>query len=243
MPTNGFSIEPQAKLLAQARTNFLSEAKEMRGTRSLGWLLGSNPSGAATQALCGRRRARELRAGLGFWKLWELGVWRWRGGDLLGLGSGQLCVCVCVFLVFLLFFPGGGCFGFSVACFHLVSHEDLLLRVLASESIRSTCRAKEKLFSTVQAWTCQILAKRQLQGSKSRLPPSEHPNPPKIGSKMGGEFTYPKMAPLVLTHSHMFGQTKREQESEHGCANQFSRGHPPPPKRRRGFGVSRLVSM
>ena len=34
--------------------------------------------------------------------------------------------------------------------------------------------------------------------------PSEHPNPTtKIGSKMGGEFTYPKMAPLVLTHSHI----------------------------------------
>ena len=25
----------------------------------------------------------------------------------------------------------------------------------------------------------------------------------KIGSTMGGEFTYPKMVPLVLTHSHM----------------------------------------
>ena len=35
----------------------------------------------------------------------------------------------------------------------------------------------------------------------NRLPPSEHPNPTaKIGSKMGGEFTYPKMVPLVLTH-------------------------------------------
>ena len=38
----------------------------------------------------------------------------------------------------------------------------------------------------------------------NRLAPSEHPNPTtKIGSKMGGEFTYPKMVPLVLTHSHM----------------------------------------
>ena len=32
----------------------------------------------------------------------------------------------------------------------------------------------------------------------------EHPNPTtKIGSKMGGEFTYPKMVPLVLTHSQI----------------------------------------
>ena len=27
--------------------------------------------------------------------------------------------------------------------------------------------------------------------------------PPKIGSKMGSEFTSPKMVPLVLTHSHI----------------------------------------
>ena len=27
--------------------------------------------------------------------------------------------------------------------------------------------------------------------------------PTKVGSKMGGEFTYPKMVPLVLNHCHM----------------------------------------
>ena len=33
---------------------------------------------------------------------------------------------------------------------------------------------------------------------------SEHPNPStKIPTKMGGAFTYPKMVPLVLTHSQM----------------------------------------
>ena len=38
----------------------------------------------------------------------------------------------------------------------------------------------------------------------NRLAPSERPHPTtKIGSKMGGEFTYPKMVPLVLAHSHM----------------------------------------
>ena len=37
--------------------------------------------------------------------------------------------------------------------------------------------------------------------SKSKTPvsPSELPNPT---PEMGGEFTYPKMVPLVLTHSH-----------------------------------------
>ena len=38
----------------------------------------------------------------------------------------------------------------------------------------------------------------------SWLPPfSEHPNPTTKIEKMGGEFTYPKMVPLVLTHSHI----------------------------------------
>ena len=33
---------------------------------------------------------------------------------------------------------------------------------------------------------------------------SEHPNPTtKIGSKMGGELTYPKMVPLILNHCHL----------------------------------------
>ena len=40
------------------------------------------------------------------------------------------------------------------------------------------------------------------QNPKFRTP-SEHPDPTtKIGSNMGGEFTYPKMVPLVLTHDH-----------------------------------------
>ena len=38
----------------------------------------------------------------------------------------------------------------------------------------------------------------------NRLAPSEHPNPTtKIGPKMG-EFTYPKMVPLVLTHRYIY---------------------------------------
>ena len=42
-------------------------------------------------------------------------------------------------------------------------------------------------------------------GQNPNRTPSEHPNPTaKIGSKMGGEFTYPKLgSPLVLTHSHL----------------------------------------
>ena len=44
-------------------------------------------------------------------------------------------------------------------------------------------------------------------GQKPNRTPSEHPNPTtKIGSKMGGEFTYPRMVPLVLTHSHILNQ-------------------------------------
>ena len=38
---------------------------------------------------------------------------------------------------------------------------------------------------------------------QSPVPPENIPIPTKIGSKMGGEFTYPKMVPLVLTHSHI----------------------------------------
>ena len=38
--------------------------------------------------------------------------------------------------------------------------------------------------------------------------PMEHPNPTtKIGSKMGGEFTYPKMVPLVLTTTAIFSSS------------------------------------
>ena len=45
---------------------------------------------------------------------------------------------------------------------------------------------------------------RLSDGSKSGLILSEHPNPTtKIGSKMGGEFTYPKLVPLVLTHNQI----------------------------------------
>ena len=50
-------------------------------------------------------------------------------------------------------------------------------------------------------------------GSKSKsFGPSEHPIqiPAKIGSKMGGEFTFPKMVPLVLTHSHLQSLTNME---------------------------------
>ena len=54
---------------------------------------------------------------------------------------------------------------------------------------------------------CLVVSGPQMwlgHGSKSNRTPSEHPNPTiKIGSKMGGEFTYPKMVPLVLTHSHV----------------------------------------
>ena len=51
---------------------------------------------------------------------------------------------------------------------------------------------------------------------KPNCTPSEHPNPTtKIGSKIGGEFTYPKMVPLVLTHSQI---TKRNPSSVQGMA-------------------------
>ena len=41
----------------------------------------------------------------------------------------------------------------------------------------------------------------------NRLAPSEHPNPAtKMKPNMGGEFTYPKMVPLVLTHSQITAQ-------------------------------------
>ena len=40
-------------------------------------------------------------------------------------------------------------------------------------------------------------------GQQPNRTPSEHHNPTKVGSKMGGEFTYPKTAPLVLTHSQL----------------------------------------
>ena len=40
-------------------------------------------------------------------------------------------------------------------------------------------------------------------GQNSNRPSKHQPIPTKIGSKIGGEFTYPKMVPLVLTHGHM----------------------------------------
>ena len=41
-------------------------------------------------------------------------------------------------------------------------------------------------------------------GQNPNRTPREHPNPTtKTGTKMGGEFAYPKMVPLVLAHSHM----------------------------------------
>ena len=39
-------------------------------------------------------------------------------------------------------------------------------------------------------------------GQNPNRTPSEHPNPHK-NRFLGGEVTYPKMAPLVLTHSHV----------------------------------------
>ena len=40
--------------------------------------------------------------------------------------------------------------------------------------------------------------------SKARTEKASDSMRGKIGSKMGGEFTYPKMVPLVLAHSYMF---------------------------------------
>ena len=38
----------------------------------------------------------------------------------------------------------------------------------------------------------------------NRFAPSEHPiQSPLKQTKLGGEFTYPKVVPLVLTHSHL----------------------------------------
>ena len=43
--------------------------------------------------------------------------------------------------------------------------------------------------------------------TSSSCGPAEHPNPTtQIGSKMGGELTYPEMVPLLLTHSHVGGR-------------------------------------
>ena len=46
-------------------------------------------------------------------------------------------------------------------------------------------------------------ARDMAMGQKPNRTPSEHPIPTKMGSKMGGAPNYPKMVPLVLTHSHM----------------------------------------
>ena len=49
-----------------------------------------------------------------------------------------------------------------------------------------------------------MLKPYMVTGQKPNRTPSEHPNPTtKIGSNMGGEFTYTKMVPLVLTHSRI----------------------------------------
>ena len=42
-------------------------------------------------------------------------------------------------------------------------------------------------------------AKMEYGHGQQSVPPVNIPIPTKIGSKMGGEFTYPKMLPLVLT--------------------------------------------
>ena len=50
----------------------------------------------------------------------------------------------------------------------------------------------------------QMIFSWRLQTGRGSKPRSEHPNPTtKIGSKMGGEFNYPKMVPLVLTDSQL----------------------------------------
>ena len=46
-------------------------------------------------------------------------------------------------------------------------------------------------------------------------PPVNIPIPPKLGSKMGGEFTYPKMVPLVLTHSHLLSSMEKNVRYPH----------------------------
>ena len=45
--------------------------------------------------------------------------------------------------------------------------------------------------------------RRAPDAAMGQNPGSPTVNPTKIGSKMGGEFTHPKMVPLVLTHSHI----------------------------------------
>ena len=49
----------------------------------------------------------------------------------------------------------------------------------------------------------QALQAQMAMGQKP-IPPVNIPIPTEIGSKMGGEFTYPKMVPVVLTHSQIF---------------------------------------
>ena len=81
-----------------------------------------------------------------------------------------------------------------------ISSDLLALENLGVNDVTATGRSLRPRGCLSQALGCLSYG----HGSKSRLAPSEHqPIPTKMGSKMGGEFTCPKMVPLVLTHSHI----------------------------------------
>ena len=73
----------------------------------------------------------------------------------------------------------------------------------------------------VSTYQGSILGKnRHGHGQKQNRTPSEHPNPnTKMGSKMGGEFTYPRMGSQngVDNHSHIGAQNKKK----YGCIPVF----------------------
>ena len=80
----------------------------------------------------------------------------------------------------------------------------------------------------------------------NRLAPSEHANPTtKIGSKMGDEFTYPKMVPVVSTHGHLPNGCKNAEELVDGVilgkCQTPNWGASPPLAMRPGSGA--LVNM
>ena len=56
----------------------------------------------------------------------------------------------------------------------------------------------------------------ELAMGQNPVPPVNIPIPTKIGSKMGGEFTYPKMVPLVLIHSQQDQKLRRSIRA--GCS-------------------------
>ena len=57
-------------------------------------------------------------------------------------------------------------------------------------------------------WAVSKPGSHHLAMGQNPVPPVNIPIPTKIGSKMGGEFTYPRMVPLVLTHSHFLSHRK-----------------------------------